>query len=69
MLKTPSRDRDRARANNFKMADSHDIYFSGDDFDAILNILDENEDIQEEFEQAVTDVSIRLLQIRQSFAL
>jgi hypothetical protein len=30
---------------------------SGDDFDEVLNILEENEKVQDEFEQAIADVS------------
>ena len=67
MLKTPSRDGDRAHAKSFEMAD--DMCLSGDDVDAILNILEENENIQEDFEQAIADVSTRLLAIRKMFVL
>ena len=34
-------------AKSFEMAD--DMYLSGDDVDAISNILEENENIQEDF--------------------
>ena len=49
MLKSRSRECHRAHQN--KMA------VSGDDFDEVLNILEENEKVQDEFEQAIADVS------------
>lgn len=63
MLKSPSRDRYRAPREE-KMADDTYSVLSGDDVDAILTILEENENIQEEFEQAIADVSTRLFKIR-----
>ena len=39
------------------MADTNDLVFFGDDFDAILGILEE-EDLDEQFRQAADQVSI-----------
>ena len=49
------------------MAD--DMYLSGDGVDGILNILEENDNIHKDFEQAIADVSTRLLAIRKMFVL
>lgn len=39
------------------MADDSDLFLFGDDFDAILEILETEDDIEEHFEDAVTEVS------------
>ena len=39
------------------MADDSDLFLFGDDFDAILEILGTEDDIEEHFEDAVTEVS------------
>ena len=41
------------------MADTNDLFFFGDDFDAILGILEEEEELDEEFREAADEVSIR----------
>ena len=58
-----SRDIDRAQAkcsfpNN--MADANDLFFFGDDFDVILDILEEEEELDEQFREAANEVSIIL---------
>lgn len=58
----PSRDIDRAHAKHSfpnNMADTNDLFFSGDDFDAILGILEEEEELDEQFREAADEVSIR----------
>ena len=40
------------------MADRNDLVFFGDDFDAILGILEEEEELDEQFRQAADQVSI-----------
>ena len=39
------------------MADTSDLYFFGDDFDAILDILEDEEGLEEQFTEAADDVS------------
>jgi hypothetical protein len=41
------------------MADTNDLFFSGDDFDAILGIFEEEEELDEQFREAADEVSIR----------
>ena len=41
------------------MADTNDLFFFGDDFDAILGILEEEEELDEQFREAADEVSIR----------
>ena len=43
------------------MADTNDLVFFGDDFDAILGILEEEEELDEQFRQAADQVSIGFL--------
>ena len=45
------------------MADANDLFFFGDDIDAILDILEEEEDLDEQFREAVDEVSIIILNI------
>lgn len=40
------------------MADSSELFIFGDDFDAILDILEEEEELDEYFTEAADDVSI-----------
>ena len=40
------------------MADVEDLYFVGDDFDAVLAILEDEEELEEQFTRAVDSVSI-----------
>lgn len=40
------------------MADTNDLLFFGDDFDAILGILEEDEELDEQFREAADEVSI-----------
>ena len=40
------------------MADMNDLFFFGDDFDAILGILEEEEELDEQFREAADEVSI-----------
>ena len=41
------------------MADTNDLFFFGDDFDAILGILEEEEEeLDEQFREAANEVSI-----------
>ena len=57
-----SRDIDRAHAKrSFRnnMADTNDLFFFGDDCDAILGILEEEEQLDEQFREAADEVSIR----------
>ena len=55
----PSRDIDRASKNN--MADAcDDMFFFGDDLEAILGVLEEEEDLDEHFREAAADVSYRI---------
>ena len=57
----PSRDIDRAQTKRVflnNMADTNDLFFFGDDFDAILDILEEEEELDEQFRQAADQVSI-----------
>ena len=43
------------------MADVNDLFFFGDDFDAVLDILEIDEELEEQFTKAVDEVSIRKL--------
>ena len=40
------------------MADTNDLVFFGDDFDAILGVLEEEEELDEQFRQAADQLSI-----------
>jgi len=42
------------------MADMNDLFLFGDDFDAILDILENEEELEEDFTEAVNGVSIRI---------
>ena len=42
------------------MADTNDLFFFGDDFDAILGILEEEEQLDKQFREAADEVGIRL---------
>lgn len=41
------------------MVDMNDLFFFGDDFDVILGILEEEEEIDEQFREVVDEVSFR----------
>jgi len=41
------------------MADTNDWFIIGDDFDAILGILEEEEELDEQFREAADEVSVR----------
>jgi len=41
------------------MADTNDLFIIGDDFDAILGIFEEEEELDEQFREAADEVSIR----------
>ena len=41
------------------MADTNDLFFFADDFDAILGILEEEEELDEQFREAADEVSLR----------
>ena len=41
------------------MADTNDLYIIGDDFDTILGILEEEEELDEQFREAADEVSVR----------
>ena len=43
------------------MADVNDLFFFGDDFDAVLDILEIDEELEEQFIGAVHEVSMRKL--------
>ena len=43
------------------MADVNDLFFFGDDFDAVLDILEIDEELEEQFIEAVDEVSMRKL--------
>ena len=43
------------------MADGNDLFFFGDDFDAILSILEEEEELDEQFREAADEVSIKFI--------
>ena len=43
------------------MADVNDLFFFGDDFDALLDTLDIDEELEEQFTEAVDEVSMRKL--------
>ena len=43
------------------MADVNDLFFFGDDFDAVLDILEIDEELGEQFTEAVDEVSMRKL--------
>jgi len=56
----PSRDIDRASdglATQKNMADMNDFFFFGDEFDAILDVLEEEEGLEEQFKEVVNGVS------------
>ena len=58
----PSRDIDGAHAKRSfpnNMADTNDLFIIGDDFDASLGILEEEEELDEQFREAADEVSIR----------
>ena len=58
MLKSRSRECHRgAHQNKMAALTEENSVVSGDDFDEVLNILEENEKVQDEFEQAIADVS------------
>jgi len=40
------------------MTDLNDLFFFGDNFDAILGILEEEEELDEHFKQAADEVSV-----------
>jgi len=40
------------------MADLNDLFFYGDDFDAILGTLEDEEELDEHFKQAADEVSV-----------
>lgn len=40
------------------MADTNDLFFFGDDFDAILGILEDEEELDKQFGEAADEVSI-----------
>ena len=42
------------------MADAKDLFFFGDDFDVILDILEEEEELDEQLREAANEVSIIL---------
>lgn len=45
--------------NNNRMADGvEDFFLCGDDFDAILDLLEHNEDMEEQFKASVENVSM-----------
>ena len=50
------------------MADTNDLFFFGDDFDAILGILEEEEEIDEQFREAADEVSFRFFLSRPEFS-
>ena len=57
-----SRDRDGAQNPNTlsKMADAgDDLFLFGDDFEAILDLLDEDEALQEQFSTVANEVSAK----------
>ena len=60
MLKSRSRECHRAHQNKMAALADEDSVVFGDDFDEILNILEENEKVQKEFERAIADVSTQL---------
>ena len=43
------------------MVDVNDLFFFGDDFDAVLDILEIDEELEEQFIEAVDEVSMRKL--------
>ena len=49
------------------MADTNDLFFFGDDFDAILGILEEEEELDDQFREAADEVSIRFFLSRPEF--
>ena len=42
------------------MADTNDLFFFGDDFDAILGILEDEEELDKQFGEASDEESIKL---------
>lgn len=56
----PSRDIDRVSdglATQNNMTDKNDLFFFGDEFDAILDVLEEEEGLEEQFNEVVNGVS------------
>lgn len=49
------------------MADNDNDFFSGDDFDAILTALEENEALEKDFSAVVDDVSVIFSNILHSY--
>ena len=47
------------RAVTTNMAAGHDDFILGDDFDAIMAVLEENEEFEVHFEEAVKEVSMK----------
>ena len=43
------------------MVDTNDLFFFGDDFDAILGILEEEEELDEQFREAADEASIIII--------
>ena len=43
------------------MADVKDLFFFGDDFDAVLDILEIDEELEEQFTEAIDEVSMQKL--------
>ena len=41
------------------MADASDLFFFGDDFDAVLGILEAEEDVEDQFQEAANKVSVK----------
>ena len=50
------------------MADTSDLYLFGDDFDTILGILEEEEELDEQFTEAANEVSIRIFLINPEYS-
>jgi len=50
------------------MADTNDLSIIGDDFDAILDILEEEEELDEQFREAADEVSIRFFLSQPEFS-
>jgi hypothetical protein len=43
------------------MADLNDLFFFGEDFDVILDVIEADEAIEKEFNTAVSQVSIKVI--------
>ena len=54
----PSRDNDPVQNQN-NMADMNKLFFFGDDFDAVLDILETEEELEEQFTEAVDSLSVK----------